>query len=330
LSALRADETEGEEGEPPPGEPVDLALVARGSRADGPAVVAVGGGRGLSQTLRAARRYAGRLTAIVSVADDGGSSGRLRAELGIPAPGDVRKCLGALLPESSPPLAAALEHRFEAGDLAGHAFGNLLIAALAASTGSFAAGVAEAGRLLGAVGLVLPATVGPVDLKASGDFGEVDGQVQIMATGGVRQVSLVPADAEPPEGAVRALEEADQIIIGPGSLYTSVLAACCVPALRTAIAETTAQRTYVANLREQPPETAGYDVAAHVAALARHGVSVDVVLAEADGLPVGDLGGDVRLVKAGVSGAGHVTHDPELLAEALLALCPRRGARNRL
>jgi len=130
----------------------------------------------LSQTLRAARRYAGGITAIVSVADDGGSSGRLRADFGIPAPGDLRKCLGALLPEPASPLAAALEHRFDAGALTGHAFGNLLIAALAASMGGFAEAVAEAGRLLGALGLVLPATIGPVDLKATGDFGEVDGQ----------------------------------------------------------------------------------------------------------------------------------------------------------
>lgn len=283
-------------------------------------MVAIGGGHGLSQTLRAARRYAGRITAIVSVADDGGSSGRLRADLGIPAPGDIRRCLGALLPEPASPLAAAMEHRFEAGVLAGHAFGNLLIAALAASTGGFAEAVAEVGRLLGAVGLVLPATIDPVDLKASGDFGEVDGQVQIMATTGVRKLSLVPPDPEPADGAVPALEEADQIVIGPGSLYTSVLAACCVPALRDAIASTGAQRVYVANLREQPPETAGYDVAAHVAALARHGVLVDVVLADPAALPMGELSGVKRVVVAPVGADALVAHDPCRLARELEAL----------
>jgi uncharacterized cofD-like protein len=283
-------------------------------------VVAIGGGHGLSQTLRAARRYAGEITAIVSVADDGGSSGRLRADLGIPAPGDIRRCLGALLPEPASPLAASLEHRFEAGALAGHAFGNLLIAALAASTGGFAEAVAEAGRLLGAVGLVLPATVGPVDLKASGDFGEVDGQVQIMATQGVRHLSLVPPDPEPATGAVRALQAADQIVIGPGSLYTSVLAACCVPALRDAIASTPAQRVYVANLREQPPETAGYDVATHVAALARHGVVIDVVLADSGALPIGELGGAARVIRAAVGGEGLVAHDPVRLGRQLAAM----------
>jgi uncharacterized cofD-like protein len=281
--------------------------------------VAIGGGHGLSQTLRAARRYAGGITAIVSVADDGGSSGRLRADFGIPAPGDLRKCLGALLPEPASPLAAALEHRFDAGALTGHAFGNLLIAALAASMGGFAEAVAEAGRLLGALGLVLPATIGPVDLKATGDFGEVDGQVRIMATTGVRHLSLVPPDARTPAAAVRALEEAEQIIIGPGSLYTSVLAACCVPQLRDAITRSTAQRVYVANLREQPPETAGYDVATHVEALARHGVLVDVVLADPAALPIGELGA-ARLVRATVGDDGLVAHDPALLARQLAEL----------
>lgn len=311
-------------------EDLPAGMVSRGGDTalspGGPYVVAVGGGHGLSQTLRAVRRYAGRVTALVSVADDGGSSGRLRTELGIPAPGDVRRCLGALLGDPVSPLAVALEHRFESGALAGHAFGNLLIAALAASAGGFCEGVAEAGRLLGAVGLVLPATVGPVDLKATGDFGEVDGQVQIMATPGVRQICLVPPDPEPAPAAVRALHEADQIVIGPGSLYTSVLAACCVPALREAIAFTKAQRVYVANLREQPPETAGYDVATHVAALARHRIVVDIVLADSGALPIGGSSGGVRLVTAQVGTPGFGAHDPALLARELEALLEGRPA----
>jgi uncharacterized cofD-like protein len=219
-------------------------------------------------------------------------------------------------------LAAALEHRFEAGALAGHAFGNLLIAALSSSTGGFAEALAEAGRLLGAVGLVLPATAGPVDLKASGDFGEVDGQVQIMATTGVRHVSLVPPDPLPAPGAVEALLEADQIVIGPGSLYTSVLAACCVPALREAIAGTSAQRVYVANLREQPPETAGYDVATHLAALGRHGVVVDIVLADSHALPLGAVAGPARVVRGDMAGDGLVAHDVVRLGQELARLLP--------
>jgi uncharacterized cofD-like protein len=276
------------------------------------------------------RRYAGDITAIVSVADDGGSSGRLRAELGIPAPGDIRRCLGALLPQQAVSLLAnTLEHRFEAGALAGHAFGNLLIAALGASTGDFAEAVAEAGRLLGVVGRVLPATVGPVDLKATGAFGEVDGQVQIMATHGITRLSLVPPDPPAAEGAVRALLDADQLVIGPGSLYTSVLAACCVPALRDAIATTMAQRVYVANLREQLPETAGYDVAAHVAALARHGVVADVVLADPRALRIGEVDSQVQLVVADVGGDRFVAHDPTLLGRQLAPLFELRKACDR-
>src|SRR5271166_5742741 len=149
---------------------------ARRGRA--PRVVAIGGGHGLAQTLRAARQYAGELTAVVSVADDGGSNDRLRELLGIPAPGDLRRCIGALLPEPSP-LGEALEHRFVSGELAGHAFGNLLIAALAATTGDFVTGVEEGARVLGAVGRVLPATETPVVLTAETASGELIGQVRV-------------------------------------------------------------------------------------------------------------------------------------------------------
>ncbi len=311
--------------DPLTGERANLERPGTGLVAGGPRVVAIGGGHGLSQTLRAARRYAGGITAIVSVADDGGSSGRLREELGIPAPGDLRKCLGALLPGPAPsPLGKAMEHRFEAGPMAGHAFGNLLIAALAGSTGDFAAGVAEAGRLLGVLGQVLPATAGPVDLKAVGDAGEVEGPVRIMAAHGVTQLSLIPPDPEPVAGAVEALLAADQVVIGPGSLYTSVLAACCVPALREAIEHTSAQRVYVANLREQPPETAGYDVAAHVRALVRHGIAFDVVLADTEALPMGDVVPGTRLVRAPVTGNRSAGHDPALLATQLSGLLASR------
>lgn len=287
--------------------------------AGGPRVVAIGGGHGLSQSLRAARTYAGEITAIVSVADDGGSSGRLREELGIPAPGDLRRCLGALLPGPSP-LGMTLEHRFESGALAGHAFGNLLIAALAAAAGDFTAGVLESCRLLGTIGIVLPATASPVDLKAVADGGEVEGQVRIMRAHGVTGVSLVPPDAEPPEAAVAALRASDQIVIGPGSLYTSVLAACSVPALREAIAGSPATTVYVANLREQRPETEGYDVAAHLAALWRHGVVPDVVVTDPTALPLGVPDSSARLVEAPVGGPGHAAHDPALLGPVLARL----------
>jgi uncharacterized cofD-like protein len=296
---------------------------ASGLTPGGPKVVAIGGGHGLARTLRAARAYAGEITAVVSVADDGGSSGRLREELGIPAPGDVRRCIGALLPRPSP-LAEALEYRYEGGPLDGHAFGNLLITALARALGDFTRGIAEAVELLGAVGVVLPATAGPVVLKGVGADGVIEGQVRVMASRGVREVSLVPPDPPPPPLAVDRLLGADQIVIGPGSLYTSVLAACVVPALRDAMAASGAQRVYVANLREERPETEGYDVAAHIEALRRHGVSPDVVLADDEALEIGDLGSDIRLFQVALAGPQRLAHDVEGLAGGLAAVLSDR------
>lgn len=298
--------------------------MSEGDCPPGPKVVAIGGGHGAAQSLRAARRYAGEITAVISVADDGGSSGRLREELGIPAPGDIRRCLGALLPDDSP-ISAALEHRFAGpGGEEGHAFGNLLIAALAETTGDFAGGVAMAARLIGAVGRVFPATRGPVVLKGTGSNGEISGQVRIKAAGGVSRVELVPADASPPAGAVEAIERADQVIIGPGSLYTSLLAATAVPALREAIAGTPAQVVYVANLREQPPETTGLDVAGHLTALQAHDVRVDAVLADDQALSLGELPPTVTVAATRLSD-GHLAHDPGLLANALAGLLLAKG-----
>jgi uncharacterized cofD-like protein len=282
-------------------------------------VVALGGGHGLAATLAAARRYADDLVAIVSVADDGGSSGRLRAAFGIPPPGDLRKCLVALAdPESL--WTSAFEHRFGAGELEGHAFGNLVLAGLAASTGDFEQALAEAGRLLGAVGRVIPATVEPVVLKAvvrgaNGGGDSITGQVAVGSSEGIAGVSLVPEDARAPEAAIAALARADQVVLGPGSLFTSVLAVVAVPAVRDALAVTPGRKVYVCNLRPQLPETAGYDVAAHVDALRAHGLDVDVVLCHPDSLPAGRL--DVECVERPVARPDGTAHDPVLLAAAL-------------
>jgi uncharacterized cofD-like protein len=284
-------------------------------------VVALGGGHGLAATLAAARRYAADLAAVVSVADDGGSSGRLRDAFGIPPPGDLRKCLVALArPDSL--WTAAFEHRFGTGELEGHAFGNLVIAGLADATGDFAVALAEAGRLVGAVGRVLPATSEPVVLKAvTGDGLEsVSGQVAVANAGRIAGVSLVPADAAPPPAVLEALARADQVVVGPGSLFTSVLAVVAVPAIRDALASTPGRKVYVCNLGEQPPETSGYDVAAHVEALRAHGLEVDVVLHHRGALPVGRTA--VACVERQVAREGAAVHDPELLAAALQELLP--------
>jgi uncharacterized cofD-like protein len=287
----------------------------------GPRVVALGGGHGLAATLRAVRTYAADVTAIVSVADDGGSSGRLREAFGIPAPGDVRRCLVALgSPESL--WGRAFEYRFEAGELEGHALGNLMITGLAAATGDFTTALREAGRLVGAVGRVFPATAGPVILKAEVAGHEVVGQVRVQdADGPKSHVSFVPADAAPPVEALAAIKEADQVILGPGSLYTSVLAVAAVPALREALAARSGGRVYVCNLRPQLPETAGFDAAAHVAALRDHGILVDSVVHDPAGMPAGPL--DLPVVRAAVARPNGAAHDSDLLGAVLAKLASR-------
>lgn len=291
----------------------------------GPRVVAVGGGHGLAATLRAMRRYASSVVGVVSVADDGGSSGRLRQSMPrLPAPGDVRRCLSALADDASV-MGNALEHRFHGGELDGHAFGNLLLAVLAEQLGSFTAAVDEVARQVGAVGRVLPATEGPVSLEGrrtdaapglAPSTRRVVGQVAVQNTSGLAQVRLRPADpASPPEVAA-AILAADQVVIGPGSLYTSVLAAAVVPAVRNALVLTGAQRVYVANLSPQLPETDGYSVVDEIFALFAHGIDVDVVLCD----PSRSCGQQPSLkpcVEMPVAHPGGLVHDPVRLAKAL-------------
>jgi uncharacterized cofD-like protein len=281
-------------------------------------VAAIGGGHGTAVTLKAARRYAGTLTGVVSVADDGGSSGRLRELLNVVALGDIRKCLVALADEDSA-LAAAFERRYDEGELAGHALGNLILLGLVDATGDLVQGVREAAALLGAHGDVLPATTEPVVLKAESAQGTVAGQVAVMGTGDLWAVSLVPEDAQPPPLAIERILQADQVVIGPGSLFTSVLAAVSVQGIAEAVASTNAQVVYVCNLRPQVPETAGYDVAAHVAALARHNVTVDVVVCDSiQGMPIGAT--EVPLRDVPLTGENVLVHSPARLAQALAGL----------
>lgn len=287
--------------------------------ANGPSVVAVGGGHGQAKSLMAIRQFARSVTAIVSVADDGGSSGRLRDAFAIPAPGDLRKCLAALLPGPTP-LGESLEHRFKAGELEGHAFGNLLLAALMETTGDFVGAVAEACRLLDTVGAVWPATIGPVVLCASTEDRRLEGQVKIMGTEGITRVSLEPSTTPPPAAALEAVADAQLIVIGPGSLFTSVLAALAPSALLKEIARSSARKVYVSNLREQVPETSGYNVGDHVAALIAHGVTPDIVLADTTAMAIGVLPNQVELVNARLTGPNGAVHDARRLAGALMEL----------
>ena len=282
-----------------------------------PSVVAVGGGHGLATTLRSVRRYAGDVTAVVSVADDGGSTGRLRAVAPRPAPGDLRKCLVALAADDAP-IVRAMEHRFSGGELDGHAFGNLLLVALEETEEDLVGALDEAARLLGCVGRVLPNTTVPVELQARVGSGvTVRGQVAVGERTDLRTVTVAPEDAPACDAAVRAILTADQVVLGPGSLYTSVLAATAVRGIADAIRRTDALVVYVCNLRPQAAESAGYGVADHVAALGRHDLLPDVVLY--DPATIGGADGVDGAVPVAIAKASGLAHDSALLGVALAA-----------
>ncbi len=291
---------------------------------DGPVVVAIGGGHGLARTLGASRRFAGALTAVVSVADDGGSTGRLRRDLAIPAPGDVRRALLALLPQPTP-LGRAVGLRFAEGELAGHAFGNLLLVALAEVCGGFLPGVDAACRLLDTVGDVLPATSVPVTLCAEASGHQVAGQVQVMGEHGITTVHLDPPDATAPDAVLAAIAAADMIVVGPGSLYTSVLAALAPVGMLPAIAASRAVTVYVANLKEQIPETAGYDIGRHLAALRLHGFVPDIALVDTASIPLGVIPEGTTVLLRSLAEPHGAIHDEAALADALAEVsAPRR------
>lgn len=238
---------------------------------DGPKVVAIGGGHGLAAALEAVQLYAGKVTAIVSVADDGGSSGRLTGALSIPAPGDIRRCLLALSPEPSL-ITELFAHRFTAGDVNDHSLGNLMLAALADMYGDFEAAVSAAGRMLGAVGDVIPASTAPVGLRATVDGRVVEGQVAIaLSRGTIESIELTGGEPSPSLRALEAIAGADQIVLGPGSLYTSVIATLLVPGLAEAVSNSPGRRVFVSNLVTQDGETWELDGAGHLEALAQFG-----------------------------------------------------------
>ncbi|MGH1487963.1 MAG: gluconeogenesis factor YvcK family protein [Acidimicrobiales bacterium] len=294
----------------------DLQAEAWPSR-PGPSVVALGGGHGLAASLRAARTYAGELTGIVSIGDNGGSSGRLRSEIGVAPPGDVRRCLSALATTDSL-LANSLEHRFDAGTLQGHPVGNLLLTGLAMAAGDLQAAIDEVGRLIGAAGRIFPATLAPVTLIADSDQGTLAGQVTIERATGIRNLRFDPADPAVSEGAVQAVRSADQVLIGPGSLFTSVLAAAVVPAIRDALHQTSAQRVFIANVANDKAEARGFGLAEHLETLADHDLKIDAVIA-APGSYSGDSPGG-RILEVDVADDDGWSHAPAKLGPVLSEL----------
>jgi uncharacterized cofD-like protein len=314
--------------------------------------VALGGGRGLHVTLSALRKLTPDVTAVVTVADDGGSSGRLRRELGLLPPGDLRKALAALAGDSddSSLWNTVFQHRFGGtGALAGHAVGNLVLAALLEILDDPVAALAEASRLLGLTGRVLPMCTEPLDIEADvvgldedpAAVRRIRGQVAVATTPGqVQRIRLHTAGApdEVPKAcpaAVEAVLGADVVLLGPGSWFTSVLPHLLVPELQQALIETTASRMVVLNLVPQPGETAGFSPERHLDVLCEHAprLRVDAVIADVDSVSTPDrlrraaeaLGARLRLDGIAAGGARE-RHDPAALAESLRGALAAVGA----
>jgi uncharacterized cofD-like protein len=304
----------------------------------GPKIVAIGGGTGLSTLLRGLKEYTTNLTAIVTVADDGGSSGRLRRELGILPPGDVRNCIAALA-DAEPLVTNLFQYRFSDGSgLAGHSFGNLFIVAMSGVVGNFEEAIRQTSRVLAVRGQIIPSTLANVTLCAhTDDERTIQGESSISETkakGQIKEVFLLPEDPPAHPEAVRAILDADMIILGPGSLYTSVLPNLLVKGIRRAFAASPALKLYVCNVATQPGETDGFGVSDHVGAIEEHigghliqwvvvNDNLSGILPNADrSEPVkvdAVLENGIRLVKADVvSETNRYHHDSRKLAQSLM------------
>ena len=321
----------------------------------GPKIVAVGGGTGLSTMLRGLKKYTKNLTAIVTVADDGGGSGMLRQDLGMPPPGDIRHCMEALA-NTEPVMERLLTYRFTEGSLAGQSFGNLILAALNGITGSFEEAVAQMSHVLAITGRVIPVTSADVQLEAFFENGaSVVGESKIYACKKeqdcrIHHVRLIPERPKATPAALEAIGEADLILLGPGSLYTSVIPNLLVDGVVDAIVQAPAPKIYVCNIMTQEGETEGYTAADHLEALMAHGEPglVDLCLANCaplrpelvekyrreDAVPltvdrerIAAMG--LELVERLVAweGGNFARHDPEKLARAVLEIYRSRAVR---
>jgi uncharacterized cofD-like protein len=320
--------------------------------AGGPRVVAIGGGHGLSTLLSGLKEHTAHISAIVNVADDGGSSGRLRREFGVLPPGDIRRCIAALAEEESL-MAQLFEYRFDHGEgLRGHTFGNLFITVLDEITGSFDRAVKSASRVLAIRGRVLPPTLEDVTLVADlqvpvgAEAVTIRGE-SLIGKGGhpIGRVFLDPPHPAAYPDAVRAIEEADLIILGPGSLFTSILPVLLVDGIREAISRSRALRVYVCNVATEPGETDKFGVRAHLEALREHvGVDcIDLALANNNQRPANNFAPEwqgraeivpldvqarelFRVVDADIiNPANPLRHDPRKLARELMRLLRERN-----
>ena len=255
----------------------------------GPKIVAIGGGTGLSTLLRGLKKYTKNLTAVVTVADDGGGSGMLRREIGMPPPGDIRHCMESLA-NVEPIMERLLTYRFTEGSLSGQAFGNLLLAALNGVTGSFEEAVTQMSQVLAITGRVLPVTSADVQLEAVFENGSrVTGESRIFSFKKeqdcrISHVNLIPARPKALDAALEAIRQADLIVLGPGSLYTSIIPNLLVDGVVEEICRAKALKLYICNIMTQEGETEGYTAADHISALLAHGAPgmLDVCLANSD------------------------------------------------
>ena len=332
-------------------------IYQRKSLARGPRIVVIGGGTGQSMLLRGLKAHTSNLTAIVAVADDGGSSGVLRDQLAIPPVGDIRRCLAALADDETL-VGEVLEHRFAGspsdpapeagGPLGGHPLGNILLAAMTQlQGGDFEEAVRLANRVLAVRGQVLPAAATPLTMHARLSDGTVlNGQSVITRAKGIVETWITPSDVPASEDALAAIADAELIVLGPGSVYTSVLPSLLLPEFRRALAESSALRVFVCNVATQPGETEGMNLADHVAAVVKHVGSgiVDVVLANnrllVDGLnapsePVGlswppdVLPLPTLVLDNVVDASAPLRHDPRRVAGAVVKILEREGSARR-
>jgi uncharacterized cofD-like protein len=244
-------------------------LISKRRRSRGPKIVAIGGGTGLSTLLRGLKTYSANITAVVTVADDGGSSGKLRRDFGVLPPGDIRNCIAALADEEKL-LTELFQYRFSAGEgLEGHSFGNLFLTAMSDITGDLEQGIAASSKVLAIQGRVLPATLCHVDLWAEmADGRTIRGESRITeADGQIVKIGCIPENPPALPAVIKAIEEADFIIIGPGSLYTSVIPNLLVPEIAKAIDRSKVPCVYICNIMTQPGETTGYRVSDHIKAI---------------------------------------------------------------
>ena len=259
----------------------------------GPRIVAIGGGTGLSTLLRGLKRHTKNLTAIVAVTDDGGGSGMLRREIGMPPPGDIRHCMESLA-NVEPIMEQLLTYRFREGSLSGQSFGNLLLAALNGITGSFEEAVSKMSQVLAITGRVLPVTGADVQLEAVFENGtRVVGESSIFSFKKeqdcrIAQVNLIPEKPKALDAALEAIRQADLILLGPGSLYTSIIPNLLVDGVADALCRSSALKLYICNIMTQEGETEGYTAADHVAALLKHGGAGMVDVCLANSRPVGE------------------------------------------